>query len=97
LATADDRTAPHVVPVCFAIVNDALSVAIDEKPKRESGRPLKRVRNIVENLAVAVVVDRYDDDWMRLGMLRRRAEILSGGRDKTKRRQCASTVQLSHD
>ncbi len=58
-----------------------LSVAIDEKPKRESGRPLKRVRNIVENPAVAVVVDRYDEDWMRLGwvMLRGRAEILSGG------------------
>ena len=37
LATADGRAAPHVVPVCFAIVDDALYVAIDEKPKRESG------------------------------------------------------------
>src|SRR6266436_6371144 len=80
LATADGRAAPHVVPVCFAIVDDALYVAIDEKPKRGSGRPLKRLRNIVENPAVAVVVDRYDEDWTHLGwvMLRGRAEILSG-------------------
>ena len=37
--------------------------------------------NIIENPAVAVVVDRYDEDWTRLGwvMLRGRAEILSGG------------------
>src|SRR5258707_365098 len=46
LATADGRAAPHVVPVCFAIVDDALYVAIDEKPKHEFGRPLKRLRNI---------------------------------------------------
>jgi PPOX class probable F420-dependent enzyme len=81
LATADDRAAPHVVPVCFAIVDDVLYVAIDEKPKRQSGRPLKRLRNIVANPTAAFVVDRYDEDWTRLGwiMLRGRAEILSDG------------------
>jgi PPOX class probable F420-dependent enzyme len=80
LATADRAGAPHVVPVCFAIHGDALYVTIDEKPKRASA-PLKRLRNIAENPAVAVVVDRYDDDWTRLGwvMLRGRAEILTGG------------------
>ena len=80
LATADRAGAPHVVPVCFAIIEDALYVTIDEKPKR-TGAPLKRLRNIAENPAVAVVVDRYDDDWTRLGwvMLRGRAEILTGG------------------
>jgi PPOX class probable F420-dependent enzyme len=79
LASADRRAVPHVVPVCFAVADDALYVAIDEKPK--SGRPLKRLRNIVDNPAVAVVVDRYDEDWTRLGwvMLRGRAEILGGG------------------
>jgi PPOX class probable F420-dependent enzyme len=80
LATADRGGAPHVVPVCFAIEGDALYITIDEKPKR-AGAPLKRLRNIAENPAVAVVVDRYDDDWTRLGwvMLRGRAEILTGG------------------
>jgi PPOX class probable F420-dependent enzyme len=80
LATADRHGAPHVVPVCFAIEEDALYITMDEKPKR-AGAPLKRLRNIAENPAVAVVVDRYDDDWARLGwvMLRGRGEILTGG------------------
>jgi PPOX class probable F420-dependent enzyme len=80
LATADLRAAPHVVPVCFAVADAALYITIDEKPK-QTGAPLKRLRNIAENSAVAVVVDRYDDDWRRLGwvMLRGPAEILAGG------------------
>src|SRR5580704_6046910 len=81
LATADRGAAPHVVPVCFAIADAALYITIDEKPKVTAGAPLKRLRNIAENPAVAVVVDRYDDDWTRLGwvMLRGRAEILTEG------------------
>jgi PPOX class probable F420-dependent enzyme len=81
LATADRGAAPHVVPVCFAISDAALYITIDEKPKVTVGAPLKRLRNIAENPAVAVVVDRYDDDWTRLGwvMLRGQAEILTEG------------------
>jgi PPOX class probable F420-dependent enzyme len=81
LATADRRGAPHVVPVCFALAGETLYITIDEKPKRASGRALKRIRNIAENPAVAVVVDRYDEDWTRLGwvMLHGRAEILIEG------------------
>ena len=81
LATADSRAMPHVVPVCFAISDHSLYVTIDEKPKRSAGAPLKRVRNIEENPKVAVVIDRYDDDWALLGwvMLRGDAEILIGG------------------
>lgn len=81
LATADARAVPHVVPVCFALSGETLYVTIDEKPKRTTGMPLKRLRNIAENPAVAMVVDRYDDDWTRLGwvMLRGRAEILREG------------------
>ena len=81
LATADRRALPHVVPVCFAVSENALYIAIDEKPKRRSPTELKRIRNIVENPAVAVVVDRYDDDWGRLGwvMMHGSAEILTSG------------------
>jgi PPOX class probable F420-dependent enzyme len=80
LATADAAARPHVVPVCYALAEATLYITIDEKPKR-ADRPLKRLRNIAENPAVAVVVDRYDEDWTRLGwvMLRGRAEILTGG------------------
>jgi PPOX class probable F420-dependent enzyme len=81
LATADARGAPHVVPVCFALAGGTLYVTIDEKPKRRTGPPLKRLRNIAENPAVAVVADRYDEDWAWLGwvMLQGRADILSDG------------------
>lgn len=81
LATADRRAAPHVVPVCFALHGETLYITIDDKPKRVSGRALKRIRNIAENPAVAVVADRYDEDWTRLGwvMLHGRAEILTEG------------------
>src|SRR5258708_28573969 len=79
LATADRQATPHVVPVCYAIDEDQLYITIDAKPKR--GAPLKRLRNIAENPAIAVVVDRYDEDWNRLGwvMLRGPAALLASG------------------
>ncbi len=81
LATADANGAPHVVPVCYALLRDSLYVTIDEKPKRSAGRALRRLRNIAENPHAAVVVDRYDEDWSRLAwvMLRGRADILDRG------------------
>jgi PPOX class probable F420-dependent enzyme len=81
LATADNRAFPHVVPVCFAVSDRTLYITIDQKPKRSGRAPLKRVQNIERNPNVAVVVDRYDDDWTRLGwiMLRGHAEILNSG------------------
>jgi PPOX class probable F420-dependent enzyme len=81
LATADAQGNPHVVPVCFAVSDSALYVTIDEKPKRASARPLKRLRNLMENPSAAFVVDRYDEDWARLCwvMLRGPTEILSAG------------------
>ena len=82
LATADARGAPHVVPVCFAVVESGIYITIDEKPKRVAAQALKRLRNIAENPQVALVADRYDDrEWSRLGwvMVRGRAEVLDGG------------------
>jgi PPOX class probable F420-dependent enzyme len=80
LATADRAGTPHVVPVCYAIADRAAYIAIDEKPKNRA-KPLKRERNILENPQAALVVDRYDDDWTRLGwiMLRGRAELIEPG------------------
>ena len=66
LATADAGGMPHVVPVCFALHENAVYVTIDQKPKGNP-RSLKRLRNIAENPSVALVADRYDEDWARLG------------------------------
>lgn len=79
LATAEATGRPHVVPVCYAVGMGNVYITIDEKPK--TGRPLKRIRNIEENPAVALVVDRYDENWERLGwvMVRGDADILEDG------------------
>ncbi len=81
LATADAQAVPHVVPVCFAVARGTLYITIDEKPKGGPAAGLKRLRNIADNPSASVVVDRYDEDWTRLGwvMLRGRAEILTSG------------------
>src|SRR5208282_5157047 len=81
LATANSRAVPHVVPVCFVISEGTLYITIDDKPKRRPDIALKRMKNITENPVVAVVVDRYDEDWSLLGwvMLRGHADILTDG------------------
>ena len=81
LATADRRAIPHVVPICFALSENTLYITIDQKPKAQNISRLKRLRNIVQNPTVAVVVDRYDEDWSLLGwvMVRGQAEIVTEG------------------
>ena len=80
LATADAQASPHVVPVCFGLLEDVLYITIDQKPKRD-GRRLKRLANIADNPRAAIVFDHYDEDWRRLAwvMLRGLAEILTAG------------------
>ena len=83
LATADKTGAPHVVPVCYVLRGASVYIAIDAKPKRVAPLRLKRVRNIAENAAVSLVVDRYDEDWSRLGWVRLdgRAELIDQGQE----------------
>jgi PPOX class probable F420-dependent enzyme len=70
LATADAEATPHVVPICFVLIEKTIYVAIDEKPKHADFRRLRRLRNIAENPPVAIVADLYDDaDWSRLGFV----------------------------
>ena len=66
LATADKGGQPHVIPFCYAFDGECFYFVVDEKPKRQTGKPLKRVRNIVENPRVALVIDDYADDWTQL-------------------------------
>ena len=68
LATADATAAPHVIPICYAIVGDAFYFVVDEKPKR-TRTGLKRLRNIAANPRVALVIDDYGEDWTRLAYL----------------------------
>jgi PPOX class probable F420-dependent enzyme len=69
LATADHAGQPHVVPVCYAYAHGSFYIALDAKPKRVAHKRLKRVRNILENPQVALVIDRYAEDWSKLAYL----------------------------
>ena len=79
LATIDASGQPHLVPVCFALVDGRCYSVVDEKPKRSTR--LQRLRNIEANPAATLLCDVYGEDWSRLAwaMLRCRAEILEGG------------------
>ena len=84
LATVDARNRPAVVPVCFAVLDGdepAIVSVLDEKPKRVGDRQLARVRNILHQPEVMLVVDRYDEDWSRLAFvqLRGTAALLEPG------------------
>ena len=81
LATADKNGRPHVIPICFAFDGKELYSPIDEKPKKSSPLQLKRVRNIRANPYVAVVVDRYDDEWGKLAyvLFTGKARVLTRG------------------
>jgi PPOX class probable F420-dependent enzyme len=68
LATTDDAGRPHIVPVTFAVAGDIVYTAVDAKPK--STRNLRRLRNIRGNARVAVLADRYDEDWASLWWVR---------------------------
>ncbi len=59
---------PQLVPVCFALVEGDIAIAIDEKPKR--GGTLARVRNIERDARATLLVDHYEERWERLAWLR---------------------------
>ena len=66
LATADKNGQPHVIPFCYAFDGGHFYFVVDEKPKRQTGKPLKRIRNMLENPQVSLVIDDYNDDWTQL-------------------------------
>ena len=81
LATVDEQGRPHIVPIVFVYADGVIYTPIDLKPKTTSPERLRRVRNILSNPQVQVLVDHYDEDWQRLGYVRLRgkAEIIDRG------------------
>jgi PPOX class probable F420-dependent enzyme len=81
LATADGAGRPHLVPIVFAVAGDTVVSAVDDKPKRTT--QLRRLRNVAENAAVALLVDHYEEDWSALWWARAdgTARVLAPGGD----------------
>jgi PPOX class probable F420-dependent enzyme len=83
LATVSGSGQPHLVPIVFALVGDRIYTAVDGKPKRTNA--LRRLANIAANPRVAVLVDRYDEDWSALWWVRADgvARIVTGPEART--------------
>lgn len=69
MATVDKSGKPLVLPICYAYDGNYIYTPIDKKPKRVSPVQLKRIRNILDNPNVSVVIDRYYEDWTRIAYM----------------------------
>ena len=85
LATIDPEGRPRLVPICFvveAVAGVRILTPLDDKPKAtHDKRALARVRDIAGRPEVSLLVERWDEDWSRLGWLRLggRASLLEPG------------------
>jgi PPOX class probable F420-dependent enzyme len=86
LATVGAGGRPHLVPVVFALDGDTLYTAVDDVKPKATTR-LKRLANIAANPAVALLADRYEDDWTALWWVRAdgTARLLDPGDDEAAR------------
>ena len=58
VASANAQGMPHLVPVCPVVADGRIYYA--------SASNVSKVRNLVDNLRVAVTVDVYSDDWTHI-------------------------------
>lgn len=68
LATINPDGSPHVIPIVYAIVEDRLVTAVDQKPKRDPN--LARLRNIRADPRVSVLAHHYAEGWHHLWWVR---------------------------
>ena len=68
LATVTPNRTPHLVPVVFALVDDFLYTAVDDKPK--TTMLLQRLANIDATGRASLLVDEYSEDWSTLWWVR---------------------------
>jgi PPOX class probable F420-dependent enzyme len=66
LGLIDDDGHPRVLPVTFAAVEGDLWSAVDDKPKRDPGAELARVRWLRARPQSTLTIDRYSDEWEKL-------------------------------
>lgn len=84
LATLDAESRPHIVPVCFAYHDKFFYSAVDRKPKRVPPEKLARLRHIRRSPQVAMLIDKYDEDWTQLWhiLVRGKAKVIPNSAHK---------------
>ena len=68
LATVTPGGRPHLVPCCFALVEETAYSAVDAKPK--STLALRRLANLRANPQASLLVDHYAEEWATLWWIR---------------------------
>jgi len=69
LGTLDAGGRPHLVPVCFACLDDGRIVsAVDDKPKRSTA--LRRLDHVRARPDVCLLAHHYEEDWAQLWWVR---------------------------
>ena len=69
LATLDGEGRPHLVPVCFACLEDDRIVSVvDDKPKRTPA--LRRLDHVRAHPDVCLLAHHYEEDWSALWWVR---------------------------
>jgi PPOX class probable F420-dependent enzyme len=94
LGTISAAGAPHVVPCCFALVDDVIVSAVDAKPKTTLA--LRRLDNVRVNPAASLLVDHYAEDWSSLWWVRAdgRARVVE---DAGERRAALDALQEKYE
>ena len=82
-ATCDSKGAPTVIPICFVYHSGIVYTPLDKKPKKILPTKLKRVKNILENPFVSLVVDEYNENWKMLSyiMIQGSASLIDHGEE----------------
>jgi PPOX class probable F420-dependent enzyme len=99
LATLDLARRPRLVPICFVVAGSEAGLRlyspVDEKPKKAvDPLALGRVRDIVAEPEVRLLIDRWSEDWAHLAWLRLdgRADLLAPDAAGDDRHEHASAV-----
>ena len=99
LATIAGDGRPRLVPVCFVLAADLAYIPIDEKPKDSADplRPRAGPRH-PRRPRITLLVDRWDEDWRRLGWVRLegRAGIVDARPRRRSRRRRSSALRAKH-
>ena len=82
LATLRADGSAALVPIVFDVIAGAVVSSVDPKPKRT--RELARLRHIVRDPRVTLLVDHYEQDWSRIWWARAEgtARIVSTGPER---------------
>jgi PPOX class probable F420-dependent enzyme len=101
LATVAPDGRPRLVPICFVLDAAApvLYTPIDDKPKRtHDPLSLARVRDIVSDPRVTVLVDRWDEEWSRLAWARceARAAVLEPATDSDEHAMAVDALRAKY-